>query len=127
MNEYFTDTQIAVIKKYMQFLQKNIPLNKDVKIFFLKERKKHMTTGARFPHHKIYVLSKNRLLVDILRTLGHEWIHEFEHQKLGLKEKQKVKNIGGPEENLSNIVSGIYLKKFEKQYPIFKKEIYGEK
>ncbi len=86
-----------------------------------------MTTGARFPHHKIYVLAKDRLMIDVLRTLAHEWVHEFEHQKLGVSEKKRTKDIGGPEENLSNILSGIFLKKFEKENPSLRKEMYNEK
>lgn len=127
IKEYFTEEQIEVIKKFISFLQKSVPLDKNVKMYFLGERKEHMTTGARFPHHKLYILSKNRLLIDVLRTIVHEWIHEFEHQKLGVSEKKKVKNIGSPEENLSNILSGIFLKKFDKKFPKFRKEIYGEK
>jgi hypothetical protein len=65
-------------------------------------------------------------LVDILRTLAHEWIHEFQHQKLGLKEKTKVQDIGGPEENMANIIAGIFMKQFQKEYPEMDKVLYDE-
>ena len=76
------------------------------------------------PGSNISVLSKGRMLVDILRTLSHEWVHEFQYQKLGLADNAKIQNIGGPEENMSNILSGIFIKKFDKQNPDFKDKLY---
>jgi hypothetical protein len=45
---------------------------------------------------------------------------------MGLKDNQKIQNIGGPEENMSNILSGVFLKKFEKEFPKYSKFLYGE-
>jgi hypothetical protein len=126
LNKYFTPEQIESIKKFVLLVQKELPLNKDIHISFLGDRKIPMTTGVRMPHHKIYVLSKDRLLIDVLRTLGHEWVHEFQHQKLGLKDTQQIKNIGGPEENMANVLAGIFTKRFEKQFPNYTKILYGE-
>ena len=125
-NDFFNEEEIDVIKNFTKFLQNEMSLNKDVKVIFLSQRKGNMTTGMRKSHHLIYILSKNRLLIDILRTYSHEWVHEFQHQKLGLKEKQKIKNIGGPEENMANVLSGIMIKKFDKENPKYEKIIYKE-
>lgn len=126
LNKYFNNEQIEVIRTFVQFLQGETSLKKDVYITFLEKRTEHMTTGVRVPYHKIKVLAHDRLLIDILRTLSHEWVHEFEHQQLGLKEKTKIKDIGGPEENLANILSAIFIKKFQKEYPEFDKILYNE-
>lgn len=126
LNKYFTSEQVELIKDFVLMVQKELPLNKDVHITFLNGRKIPMTTGVRMPHHKIYVLSKGRLLADVLRTLGHEWVHEFQHQKLGLKDTQRIKNIGGPEENMANVLAGIFTKRFEKEFPNYSKLLYGE-
>ena len=75
-----------------------------------------MTTGVRYPNGNLFVLASNRLLIDILRTLSHEWVHEFQHQKMGLKDNQKIQNIGGPEENMASALSSVFLKKFQKQF-----------
>jgi hypothetical protein len=85
-----------------------------------------MTTGVRMPGNEIFVLAKGRLLIDILRTVSHEWIHEFQSQKMGVKDNVKIQDIGGPEENMCNILSGVFIKKFEKKYPEFSKVTYGE-
>ena len=126
LNKYFTPEQTEAIKDFVLLVQGELPLKKDIHITFLSDRKIPMTTGVRMPHHKIYVLSKDRLLIDVLRTLGHEWTHEFQHQKMGLKDTERIKDIGGPEENMANGLAGIFTKKFNKKFPHHTKLLYGE-
>lgn len=126
IKKYFTDEQIEALKDFTKLLKREIPLKKDVHANFIGERSVNMTTGARYPHHILYILSTDRLLIDVMRTYAHEWVHEFEHQKLGVKEKKKLKPES-PEEGLCNIVAGIMTKKFDKEYPKHRKLIYGEK
>lgn len=121
-----TTKQISVIKEFIKFVQTHLPLKDDVYINFLPDRSVKMTTGVRLPEGEIFVLSGNRLLIDILRTLSHEWVHEFQHQKMGLKDNAKIQNIGGPEENMCNVLSGIFVKKFDKEFPKYSKFLYGE-
>jgi hypothetical protein len=125
-NKSISSEQSKVIQDFIKMIQQEAPLNRDVHISFIPERDVNMTTGVRFPKGKIFILSGNRLLIDILRTLAHEWIHEYQYQKMGLKDNQKIQDIGGPEENMANILSGIFIKKFEKQYPNHSKLLYGE-
>jgi hypothetical protein len=116
----------STIKKFLNFLQSKLSLTDDVKFVFVDKRDGNMTTGVRRPKHNIHVLSKGRLLIDILRTISHEWVHEFQNQKMGLKDTDKVKDIGGPEENMANILSGIFIKQFQKKYPELDKITYNE-
>ena len=125
--KFFTEEQIEIIKQFIQMLQKDISLKKDVEISFeSKDAKVPMTTGVRMPNHKIHVLAKGRLLIDIMRTIAHEWSHEYQHQKLGVKDTDPIQDIGGPEENMANALSGMFLKKFAKQYPEVKEMMYGD-
>ena len=124
--KYFSSEEFNLIKDFIKLLQEGLSLKKDVYITFNGQREGHMTTGVRKPGHHIHVLTKDRLLIDILRTLSHEWTHEFQHQKLGLKDTQKVQDIGGPEENMANVLSGIFVKKFAKKFPNYLKIMYGE-
>jgi len=126
INKFTTPEQIEAVQEFTKFLQSNLPLNQDVHITFVPERTEHMTTGVRMPGDQIYVLAGQRLLIDVLRTLSHEWIHEYQHQKMGLKDTDKIQDIGGPEENMANVLSGIFLKKFNKEYPQHTKIIFGE-
>lgn len=125
-NKSISLEQGKVIKDFVKMIQQEVPLKRDIHINFIPERDVNMTTGVRFPKGKIFVLSGNRLLIDILRTLAHEWVHEYQHQKMGLKDTEKIQDIGGPEENMANILSGIFVKQFEKQHPNHSKLLYGE-
>lgn len=126
LNKFFHDGEIDVIRDFVKFLQSQIPLNEDITITLLKNRDLPMTTGVRMPGSQIFVLAGGRLMIDIMRTISHEWIHEFQHQKLGVKDFSNTKDIGGPEENMANILSGIFLKQFDKTYPNYSDLIYGK-
>lgn len=115
---------IKVLTDFVKFQQENLPLNKDVNLFFVNNRDNNMTTGVRMPQSEISVLAKGRLLIDILRTLSHEWIHEYQHQKMGVDDFSKSPDIGGPHENMANALSGIFMKRFQKEYPQHSEVLY---
>ena len=119
--------QVEVISSFVKFLQSQLPLSSDVEIKFVDDQNETGTTGVRMPGSKINVLAKGRMLIDILRTLSHEWVHEYQTQEMGVDEKEKIQDIGGPEENMSNVLSGIFIKKFDKQNPDFKDRLYEGK
>ena len=54
------------------------------------------------------------MMRDILRTIGHEWVHEYEDRILNIPHLQ---DIGGKNENIANAEAGKVVKKFEKKYP----------
>ena len=126
ISKFSQPEQLETVKDFIQFLQTQLPLNKDVHFNFMEKRDVPMTTGVRLPHSEIFVLTHGRLLIDILRTIGHEWTHEFQHQKMGLKDTDKIQDIGGPEENMANVLAGVFIKKFQKEFPNYTKIIYGE-
>ena len=103
-----------VINHFIDFLYDKMPVNNIKDIIFLGNKKGDMTTGSYTVElGLIKVLSKGRMLIDILRTISHEWVHEYQYQEMGLDDKKKIQDIGGPEENMSNVLSGIFIKKFE--------------
>lgn len=115
-----------VINEFIRYLQTEIPLVKNISITLVGERNGGMTTGVRRTNGDIHVLCKDRLLIDILRTISHEWVHEYQFQKMGVDEKKKIQDIGGPEENMANVLSGIFIKKFQKQNPNLEPSMYNE-
>lgn len=118
--------EIEVISKFIRYLQSQMRLKKDIKINLISSREGSMTTGVR-KSNGINVLYSNRLLIDVLRTIAHEWVHEYQCQILKLNEKKKkIKDIGGTEENMANVMAGIFMKKFQKKYPQYNKRLYGE-
>jgi hypothetical protein len=124
--KFFNDEQKQVIEKFVKFIQKEVPLVDDCVIEFTDDRPYDMTTGVRVTPNVMYILGRDRMLADILRTIAHEWMHEFEHQRLGEKESQITQDIGGPHENLANIMMGILFKRYEKEYSEDKKILYNE-
>ena len=126
VNNLYTQNQINALKDFTKFLSTKLPLNNDIYITFLEKKEGPMTTGVRKPGSEISVLAGKRLLIDVLRTLSHEWVHEYQHQKMGLKDTDKIKDIGGSEENMANTLSGIFVKKFEKTFPKYEDVLYGE-
>jgi len=125
-NKLFDSHQNEVVKEFIKFIRKQLPIQKDITITFLDKRQQPMTTGVRMPNSEIFVLTTKRLLIDVLRTLAHEWIHEFQHQKMGLKDDQLVQDIGGKVENMANALGGVMVKKFERDFPKLENVLYGE-
>ena len=120
------DREFKIVQDFVSYLQSQLPLKSNVTINLVPERLSTMTTGLRLPHSQIFVLADGRILIDILRTLSHEWVHEFQHQKMGVKDFTKTQDIGGPVENLANILSGIFMKKYQKLKPEYSAMLYGE-
>jgi hypothetical protein len=72
-NNTLENYQIDIIKSFILFLQEKLNLSGNLTIVFLDKRVgKEMTTGS-FDRGKneIKILSKGRMLADILRTLSH--------------------------------------------------------
>ena len=113
INSGIKNDKYDFFNKFIKYLQKSYPLKHDLTICFLGDRKGGMTTGSRKPHF-IKVLSKNRMNRDILRTLAHEWVHEYQFTKLN---REMGPDIGGKNENEANSESGKVIKKFERDFP----------
>ena len=99
---------------FIEFLQEKIPLKHNLTIVFLGDRVGEMTTGSRTTNDELHILAKGRINRDILRTLAHEWVHEY--QRTILKRK-KGPDIGGRNEDEANAISGQLMKMFEKRFP----------
>ena len=103
-----------LVEKFCAFLQKHFPLTETFRIQFLPERTGSMTTGSRSEDNLLKVLTKGRLNRDILRTLAHEWVHEYQRTVL---KREHGPNIGGKNEDEANAEAGKLMKMFEEEYP----------
>ena len=106
---------------FIKYLQKLYPLKHNVTIKFVSERVGNMTTGQRNNNDELLVLSKGRMNRDILRTLAHEWVHEYQRTILN---RDKGPDIGGKNEDEANALSGSIIKKYEKKFPKDEKKMY---
>jgi Fe-Mn family superoxide dismutase len=116
-----TKSDKVLIDDFITQLKKNYPLKGDVDILFQNKRTGEMTTGSRSNKHKLKILVKDRLNRDILRTLSHEWSHEYQRT---VQNKRKTKDIGGEGENVASATSSKEIKKFEKNNKSKEKSIY---
>jgi hypothetical protein len=96
-------------------------LPEDVKIIFYGKKHPNMTTGSRNKNSELRILTRGRLLIDILRTLAHEWLHEYQVQVLGMKPDADPLSLG---EKLSNVDAGAIMKYFNKDYPEYEQILY---
>lgn len=117
----FDEKQMEVLKSFIDYLHKEIPLE-DVNVEFVNQRQGTMTTGVRQENGTLKILAGGRMLLDVLRTLSHEWVHEGQHQILGWEIEGDA--IGGPYENQANSLAGVYLKKFQVNHPEFMEILY---
>jgi len=113
-NSELDSKDLEVINDFIKFLYKQAPIFSPITIYFLGNKIGDMTTGSRTDQQYIKVLSKGRMLIDVLRTLAHEWVHEGQHQILGW---EKGTDIGGKNEDTANSLSGAYLKMFQRDFP----------
>jgi Fe-Mn family superoxide dismutase len=110
-----TDKDKKLYSDFFKFLQKEYPLKNDLKITFFSKRHGHMTTGSHNQDKReIKILSKGRLNRDVLRTLAHEWVHDYQRDIL---KRRRGPDIGGKNEDEANAFSGQLIKKFEKKFP----------
>jgi len=106
---------------FIKYLQKKYPLKKDLTVIFVGDRKGNRTSGQRNNKGELLVLSKDRMNRDILRTLAHEWYHEYDRTVLG---SPKGPDIGGHSEDDANAEAGKVLKQYEKSNPKNEKKMY---
>ena len=106
---------------FIQYLQKSYPLKHNIIIKFVGKRVGGMTTGQRNTQNELIILSKGRMNRDILRTLAHEWYHEYDRTVL---KNPKGPDIGGRSEDDANAEAGKVLKKYEKFEPKKEKKMY---
>ena len=113
--------QESLINKFIDNLKKSHPLKDDVTVIFQNKRTETMTTGLRTDDHKLKILVKDRINRDILKTLSHEWVHEYQRTVLNRKQG---KDVGGKNEDEANAKAGKEVKSFEYKNKKIEKTIY---
>jgi hypothetical protein len=114
INSMIPEDEFEFYDDFISFLQKEYPLKTNITIKFLGQKNNNMSTGSRSEKHILNVLAKGRMNRDILRTLAHEWIHEYQRDVLN---RERGGDIGSKNENEANSGAGIVIKKFELKNP----------
>lgn len=119
-----SEKQISVIREFVKYCFKRLKLSDLPQQLTLSykesEAKSNRSLGYFDPEkNKLWVYVRGRLLADILRTLGHEFVHRKQ-------EEQGRITVGSGEtgseiENEANAIAGVLLRDFGKHHP----EIYS--
>ena len=120
IGNHFQPNQVGIVKEFIEFLQNNGPLKSDVIVLFQDKRNENITTGKKLDN-TITVFAKDRLLVDVLRTLAHEWIHILQTQNM-----KTMPNLDRPSEDHANSLAGYWLRQFNKENPEHETEVYKD-
>ena len=112
--------QVGITLDFLKFLQDNAPLNRDLVIVFQDKRNESVTTGKNFDG-KFVVFTKSRILIDILRTLAHEWVHSLQEQ-----DPQNLNKTERESEDHANSLAGYLIRKFMKENPEHEVESYKD-
>ena len=120
IKNHFQPNQVGIVKEFIEFLQNNGPLKSDVIVLFQDKRNENITTGKKLDN-TITIFAKDRLLVDVLRTLAHEWIHILQTQNM-----KTMPNLDRPSEDHANSLAGYWLRQFNKENPEDETEIYKD-
>ena len=121
-NSDLSKEQQQVINHFVEFLYDKMPVKNIKDVIFVGNKDNGMTTGSyTIETGLIKLLAKGRMLIDVLRTLSHEWIHAAQHDFLGW---EKGPDIGGRNEDGCNTYSGVLMKLYQKHFPNNNETIY---
>jgi hypothetical protein len=110
---FLTEDQKDKLKDFVIFTKNHLGLKSAPKVV-LQNGKKDLKTTANYDYTNsekvVKINAKNRMLVDVMRSIAHEMVHhrQFEQGRLGVKPP----DIGGEIEDEANAKAGQYIKLF---------------
>ena len=118
--KYLQPNHIGIVKDFIEFLQTNGPIKNSLTISFTDKRNEEITTG-KHTDDTITIFVKGRVLIDILRTLAHEWVHEIQNENI-----VTTPQLERPSEDHANSLAGYWLRMFIKENPEHETEVYKD-
>ena len=115
--EFLNDIQKEKLTDFIKFVKEKLALKKAPKII-IQNGRMNLKTTANYDYKNeekvIRVNGKNRMLVDIMRSVAHEMVHhkQFEDDRLN---GTKPPDIGGDIEDEANAKAGQYIKLYSKK------------
>lgn len=111
------DKKKELLKDFVLFVKDELKL-KSVPTIAIQNGRGELKTTANYDYTKenkiIRVNSKNRALVDVMRSLAHELVHHKQYEDGRLKVKPP--DIGGEIEDEANAKAGQYIKMYAKTH-----------
>jgi hypothetical protein len=112
------EKDLKVMAAFVNFAKKELGIDDGIKVALAYERTPDITTTAYYNLSgfvKIYV--KDRAIIDVMRSVGHELVHHKQNIDGRLKDSVKDGEDGSEIENEANAVAGILIRKWGKMYP----------
>jgi len=108
----------GVIDDFVDFTKKELELDDDFEVELEDDSDELETLGSYdIEDNKVKVLSKNRALPDIIRSIAHELVHHKQNQEGELSGNEEEGSDGSPLENEANARAGKIVRRFGKRYP----------
>lgn len=114
LSERSFDTSCSdVCKDFINFCKTKLKLSDNINVVFTSKDDAEMTTGSYDPNTgQIKILTKDRALVDVLRSLAHELVHM--HQDINGMLTPTSGETGSPHENQANSLAGVLMRLYTK-------------
>ena len=116
--EFLSKEQKEKLYNFAKFVRETLEIKDPPQIAIQNGRGKLRTTANYDYDAKdkvIHVNAKNRMLVDVMRSISHEMVHHKQYEQGRLKVKPP--DIGGEIEDEANAKSGQFIKLYAKKDP----------
>ena len=113
LEQAFSIETTPVLEDFVDFCKDYLNLDSPVKVTFLEEFTGEITTGGYQPSNRqIFIYTKDRALVDVLRSVAHELVHQKQDEDGVLKSTSG--ETGSDHENEANATAGIIMRLYQK-------------
>ena len=108
----------TVIDDFVGFTKNELGLGDDFSVELDNDGEELETLASYdIEDNKVRVLSKNRSIPDIIRSIAHELVHHKQNQKGELTGDEEEGADGSPQENEANAKAGEIVRKFGRENP----------
>ena len=112
------ETDLRAVADFVNFAKEFLGITDDIKIELAFERTPDLKTTAYYSTlGKLVVYAKDRAIVDVMRSVGHELVHHKQNLEGRLVNTVKDGEDGSPIENEANAVAGVIIRKYGKIKP----------
>ena len=113
-----TSEKVNIIKDFISFVCGKLNMESSVSVFLRNGRDEYIQTTASYvpKENTNHVRCGGRALVDILRSIAHELVHNRQREVGIFNVGDSVQNIGGRIEDQANSVAGVFIKDFSHNY-----------
>ena len=117
---FLDDDKKQKLNEFVKFVKKELDL-KNVPTISIQNGRGELKTTANYDYTQknkiVRVCSKNRALVDVLRSIAHELVHHKQFEQGRLNGPENPPDIGGEIEDEANAKAGQFIKMFAKIDP----------